>query len=125
MLIGLLRRVAILFSGLAFLAGATVQALPPSALQPAAAAEVMADMSDCPHMGAQAMPGSHPSKPMPCTGITPDCVKWMGCIGSPNLPTPAGAVSAPVEHVHVAYLMMSSAGDGVSIEPDLLPPIVA
>jgi len=49
----------------------------------------------------------------------------MGCIGLPGLPTRIGQVFAPVDYAAVAYLSAASFGDGLSIEPDLLPPIAA
>ncbi len=126
MLIGLLRQVAIVLTGLAFLGGGTIQALPPSdLLSPPMqdAMDAMTTMADCPHVR---MPQSHmpaPIGPMPCKGMTLDCMKWMGCIGFPSLPTPVGQASAPVEYGPVAYWSAVWLGDGVSIKPDLLPPI--
>ncbi len=125
MLIGLLRRVVIVLTGLAFLGGATVQALPPSDLAPASTQPASDATADCAHMAMA--PAHHPdsSQPMPCTGVTPDCLKAMGCIGFPNLPTAAGQVAEPVDYGRVAYWSAVALGDGRSIAPILLPPIRA
>ena len=126
MLVRLLRRAVVLLVASAFLGGATIQALPPSDLLSPPARDVMAAMdamADCPLM--QAAHQSGPAKPMPCNGMTPDCMKWMGCIGFPSLPTPVAQASAPVEYGRVAYWSAVRLGDGVSIKPNLLPPIEA
>jgi hypothetical protein len=128
MLIRLLRCVAVVVSGLAFLAGATVQALPPSDLlaPPVRVAMDASDaMADCPHLNAQAPHKTEPMQPMPCRGMTLDCMKWMGCIGFPSLPSPVVQATAPVEYGRVAYAAATSIGRGISIEPSLLPPIGA
>ncbi|MBI3514894.1 MAG: hypothetical protein HY060_12655 [Proteobacteria bacterium] len=121
----MLRRAAIVLTGLAFLGGATVQALPPNDLLPASAQDPMTVMADCGHMDMQPAQHSGSTKPMPCTGVTPDCLKWMGCIGFPSLPMPLGLAGAPVEYGRVAYWLAAAFSDGVSVEPDLLPPIAA
>jgi hypothetical protein len=128
MLTRLLRCVAVAVTGLAFLTGATIQVLPPGdlAMPPVRTAmDAMDAMADCPHMHAQAQHKAGPPKPMPCKGMTLDCMKWMGCIGFPNLPTPVAQGSAPVEYGRVAYWSVASLGDGRAIKPNLLPPIAA
>jgi hypothetical protein len=125
MLVRLLRRAVALLTALAFLGGATVQAMPPSHPLSAPGLDTGAALADCGHM---AMPPAQPAgstKPMPCDPVTPDCLKAMGCIGFPSLPTPAGHVPEPVEYGRVAYSSAPMLGDGLTIEPNLLPPIAA
>lgn len=121
MLIGLLRRFVILVTALAFLGGATVQALPPSDLLATPAAGDTGATTNCDHMGTGDVGST--KQPMPCTGITPDCLKWMGCIGSPNLPSVAGQVPAPIEYDRIAYWATPSSGGSITAAPPLLPPI--
>lgn len=125
MLIGVLRRVAAVLTGLAFLGGAVVQALPPSDPAAMAAPAAAVAMVDCDSMAMAPDRDPGAPQPMPCKGVTPDCLKSMNCIGLPNLPTLVVQVAGPVAYGHVAYWLAPAAGDGVSIEPDLLPPIAA
>jgi hypothetical protein len=49
----------------------------------------------------------------------------MGCIGSPTLSTRSDELSRPVQYSLVAYWSSPRARVGLSIQPDLLPPIEA
>lgn len=102
--------------GLAFLGGATVQALPPGGM-PAAAA------------GAGFMPGctdaamaQDEGAPAPHKGITPDCVKVTKCLGIPSLPVRTGPASAPVTYAAAAYWTVNPLPGGLSPPPAPFPP---
>lgn len=127
MLIATLRRIAAVFTVLSFVGGATVQALPPSDLLSAPSNGTMAGMADCEHMAMATQPEqqSGSTLPLPCKGMTPDCLKWMGCIGFPSLPASAGEIGVRVEHGRIDYWSAAPMSAGVSVEPDLLPPIAA
>ena len=75
----------------------------------------------CPRMTAE-----HPDRgipmPMPCKGMMPDCVKQMGCVGSPNLASRSAELRTPVSYSRVTYWLPYVQGAGLSIAPDLLPP---
>jgi hypothetical protein len=122
MMSGILRRLVLALSLLAFVNGMTVQALPSAQLLGLSMAEGGAERDpDCPRM-AMDHPGR--SMPLPCKGIMLDCVKQMGCLGVPALPDRSAAVSVPVAYSIVAYWAPCPALSGRDVEPDLFPPIV-
>ena len=124
MMPGILRRLVVALSLLAFVSGMTVQAMP-------SAQALGLDMSErgakpypeCPRM-AQDHSGDNMPVPLPCKGIMLDCVKQMGCLGIPALPDRSAAVSVPVAYNAVAYWAPCPALSGQDVEPDLFPPIV-
>src|SRR5260370_5525849 len=122
MVVAVLRRVMLVLSGFAFLIGATVQAMPLSVSS--ASSSLKAPLGDCAHiaMAEQATPS--PAK-APCNAVTIDCIKAMGCIGSPTIPTRSDQLSRLIQYSPVAYWSSPCARTGLSIEPDLLPPIAA
>jgi hypothetical protein len=117
-----LHRLILALTALAFLSGASLQAMPVdgTAVQTADHARmVQADMP-CASMGG--MKTSHSSS-APCKGgITVDCIKQMGCIGIPDLPQ-AGTLATPVAYTVVSYRLHHQTGGGLSLKPDLFPPI--
>jgi hypothetical protein len=52
-----------------------------------------------------------------------DCVKQMGCLGTPALPDRSAAVGRPVAYSVVGYWSPGTALSGRDVEPDLFPPI--
>jgi hypothetical protein len=124
MLAMFLRRFVLVLTGLAFIGGATVQAMPPSdAMRIAVVQPAMSPDGDCGSMKMDAQPA--PSKTTPCKTVELDCVKSMGCIGSPTIPGRSDGLAAPVQYARVAYWSTLSSRAGLSIEPDLFPPITA
>src|SRR5260370_12116825 len=121
---GVLRRFIVLLSVLEFVRGMTTQAIPwAEGLGLAKANGVAKAEPECPRM-AMEQPDRGVPKPLPCKGIMPDCVKQMGCLGSPSLPERSDAVYEPVSYRIVAYWLPCSVLWGRDIEPDLFPPIV-
>jgi hypothetical protein len=121
---GVLRRFIVLLSVLAFFSGMTTQAIPSAeALGLTKANGVAKAEPECPRM-AMEHPDRGVPKPLPCRGIMPDCVKQMGCLGSPSLPERSDAVYEPVSYRIVKYWLPCSVLSGRDIEPDLFPPIV-
>jgi hypothetical protein len=122
-LILVLRRLLIFLTGLAFLVGAAVQAMPPAAfMAPAcmrAAKTVTGDC--CANMAMKDHPA--PMKQVPCKGISLDCAKEFGCISSPALPAPSTELGSPTVYGRVAYWSPLASRAGLSIKPDLFPPI--
>jgi len=121
---GALRRFIVLLSILAFVSGMTTQAIPSAeALGLTNANGVTKAQPECPRMAME-----HPDRgapgPLPCKGIMPDCVKQMGCLGSPALPGRSDALYIPVSYGSVAYWPPCLFLSGHNIEPDLFPPIV-
>jgi hypothetical protein len=62
--------------------------------------------------------------PLPCKGIMLDCVKQMGCLGTPALPDRSGVLGVPIAYAIVSYWSPSPSLTGQDVEPDLFPPIV-
>jgi hypothetical protein len=122
-----LRRLLIVLSALAFLAGAAVQAMPSARLMAAACgdAALTATSDCCAKMAMQdhAMPS--PMKQVPCKGISLDCAKQLGCISSQALPAPSTALGSPTAYGYVAYWPPLAWRAGLSLKPDLFPPIAA
>jgi len=120
-----LRRLLIVLTGLAFLVGAAVQAMPPAEFMASACmGAVKTSTGDC--CANMAMKG-HPApmKKVPCKGISLDCAKEVGCISSPALPAPSTALATPTFYARVAYWLPAVSGAGLSIKPDLFPPIAS
>jgi hypothetical protein len=116
-----LRRLVLVLTGFAFLVGATVQAMP---LPASSATSSMQTVGDCAHMAMAEQATPSPAK-APCNAITVDCIKAMGCIGSPTIPARSDQLGRLVHYSLVAYWSSPCARTGLSIEPDLLPPIEA
>ena len=119
-----LRRLLIILTGLAFLVVAAVQAMPPGEFRatPCMAAANTATGDCCANVAAMKdHPG--PMKPVPCKGISLDCAKEFGCISSPALPAPSTALGSPTVYGRVAYWPPATSRAGLSIKPDLFPPI--
>src|SRR5215471_11144747 len=122
MMSGILRHLVVALSLLAFVSGMTVQAIPSAqALGLSMAERVVKADPECPRMAME-----HHSDPMsiplPCKGIMLDCVKQMGCLGTPALPDRSVAVGVPVEYSFVSYWATHPALSSREIEPDLFPP---
>ena len=123
MMSGILRRLVVALSLLAFVNGMTVQATPSAQALGLSMAERGAKADpECPRM-AMDQPGDGIPVPLPCKGIMLDCVKQMGCLGTPALPDRSAALSVPIAYSVVVYRASCPALSGQSVEPDLLPPI--
>ena len=117
------RRLVVALSVLAFVSGITVQAVPSAtALGLSAVGGITEADPECPRMAMEHHSDRMPV-PLPCKGIMLDCVKQMGCLGTPALPDRSGVVSAPVSYALVAYWAPCSALSGRDVAPDLFPPI--
>jgi hypothetical protein len=120
---GILRRFVVLLSVLAFVSGMTTQAIPSAAALGLTNANAVVEAApECPRMKME-HPDRGVPKPLPCKGIMPDCVKQMGCLGSPALPERPDAVYVPVSYNVVTYWLPCPVLSGRDVEPDLLPPI--
>ena len=61
--------------------------------------------------------------PMPCKGITLNCLSDLGCIFMISLPAPQLTIATDPAWSAVVYGLPSNAAAGRSIAPDLGPPI--
>jgi hypothetical protein len=117
------RRLVVALSVLAFVSGMTVQAVPSAVALglSSMAGDAKAD-PECPRM-AMEHHGDRVPVPLPCKGIMLDCVKQMGCLGTPALPDRIDAVSRPVMYGVVAYWSPCAELSGRDVAPDPFPPI--
>jgi len=97
---------------LAFLVGVTGQLMPSSMAEPQTT--VSAEMD-----GGCA--GPHP----PCTEHLPTCLDHGGCISVSVLPTSPTTIAVPVEWTSLDYDLAPQALSGISVRPELSPPILA
>jgi hypothetical protein len=97
---------------LAFFIGATVQVLPWS--MTIGEMGVRADMAD-------GCAGPQP----PCTGHMPNCVDHVGCLTVSALPTSPVSVAVAFEWASLDYDLAPESLSGISVKPELSPPILA
>lgn len=115
-------RLMAILTTVAFILAMSVQAAPSAgALGLTAPAQAAKADGQCARMTAE-HPNRSTPKQMPCKGIMLDCVKQMGCIGSPNLPSRSDALRTPVFRSTVVYWLPTEERAGLAIAPDLLPP---
>jgi hypothetical protein len=95
-----------------FLVVATVQVLPSSM--------AMADMSARADIGG----GCDQPKP-PCPDRGPNCIDHFGCLSVPALPISPTALPMPFQWAAVAYEFGTAPLLGLSVKPELFPPIHA
>ena len=107
-----LKRLLTVCLALAFLVGVTGQLMPSSMAEPQTT--VSAEMD-----GGCA--GPHP----PCTEHLPTCLDHGGCISVSVLPTSPTTIAVPVEWTSLDYDLAPQALSGISVRPELSPPILA
>jgi hypothetical protein len=79
-----------------------------------------ADMGNC----ANTVAGGAVSK-APCTGDTPTCIDHFGCISVSAIPIAPASPPVSVPWTSVSYDVAAEALSGMSVEPELAPPILA
>ena len=97
---------------MAFLAGVTAQLLPAGSA--GVQMPVHADMA-----------GSCAGHQPPCTGHMPNCLDHGGCITVSGLPASPTTIAVPVEWTSLGYDFAPQALVGISVKPELSPPILA
>jgi hypothetical protein len=108
----LMKRLLTCCLALAFLVGATAQLVP--------SGMAMAEM------GAHAdMTGGCAAPDMPRAGHTANCIDHLGCLAIPALPTSPASLAIPFRWTSVAYHFLATPLSGISVEPELSPPILA
>ena len=108
----ILKRLLTFCLALAFVVGVTGQLMPSSIAAPQIA--MGADMGD-----GCAGPQS------PCTGHMPNCLDHGGCITVSALPASPNSTAVPVEWTSLDYIPARQALAGISVKPELSPPILA
>lgn len=107
-----LKRLLTICVALAFLVGVTGQLMPASMAGPQMT--MRADMA-----GGCACPQP------PCNGHMPNCLDHGGCITVSALPASPTLIAVPVEWLSLDYDFARRALAGISVKPELLPPILA
>jgi hypothetical protein len=120
-----LHRLLVCLTAFAFIAAMSIQAIPSAeALGLSGLTDATQADMPCPRMAVEHTDRGVPI-PMPCKGIMPDCVKQMGCVGSPNLAPRSADLQGPVSYRDVVYASQDETGPDRSIKPDLFPPIAS
>jgi len=121
----ILRRLLIVLTGLSFLVGAAVQAMPSARLMASTCGYSMQTATGdcCAKMAMNDHGRPAPMKQVPCKGISLDCAKQLGCISSLALLAPSTTLGSPTVYGRVAYWPPAPSRAGLSLKPDLFPPI--
>ena len=83
-------------------------------------------MADMPCDGMASVADAGQGTPMaPCKGLTPDCIKQMGCVVDVALPARLPGADVAVAFSTVAYWSAGSAMAGLVRAPEPLPPRTA
>lgn len=118
MLRAVVHRLVVALTLLAFMGGMTLQLMPPQT-----AFAGTASAGDCSHMTMPPDAGSTRKAPGKGGSNLPECIKQMGCLGTPSLPLRLGAEIVPFAYDKVVYWTPAINHDGRLIKPDLFPPI--
>jgi len=108
----ILKRLLTLCLALALVFGVTAQLMPSS--MAAAEITVSADMA-----GGCAGPQA------PCTGHMLNCVDHLGCVTVSALPTSPTSIAVAFEWTALGYDLVPESLAGISVKPELSPPILA
>ena len=106
------KRLLMVCLAVAFLVGVTAQLVPSSMGEP--------QMTVSTEMG-----GGCAGPQAPCTGHMPNCLDHGGCISVSALPTSPTSIALPVEWTLVDFQLAPQVLAGISVEPELSPPILA
>jgi hypothetical protein len=106
------KRLLRLCLALAFLLGVTAQLMPSSMAE--TQMTVSADMA-----------GTATLRRLLAPGTVPNCVDHVGCVTVSALPTSPTSIAAPVEWTLLDYDLAPEPLAGISVKPELSPPILA
>jgi hypothetical protein len=82
--------------------------------------DMMTSMADA--TTGQTMADDGQGDPMaPCKGLTPECIKQMGCITNPGFPTRLTITGFMVRSIQVSYSFFRSAMAGLDRIPEVRP----
>jgi hypothetical protein len=111
-MVAVLKRLLTVCLALAFLVGVTAQ------LMPSSMAETQLAMS-------AEMPGGCDGPQAPCTGHLPNCVDHLGCVTVSALPASPTSIAVAFEWTALSYDLVPESLAGISVKPELTPPILA
>jgi hypothetical protein len=113
----LLRQILFALIAFAMVGGTTTQlARAAASVAPMTMAGVPCDMS-MPTAGAE-----RGSPMVPCKGMTPDCIKQMGCVADTGLPVRVASHASAARFSAVEYWDIRSEVTGFIYAPEPLPP---
>lgn len=112
-----LRLLLVLLTLFGLIGQTAVYAMPPIAAPAVSMIEVAAPSDDCAGMAMG------DGDEMPCKGVTLDCIAKMGCVAPPVLAPSADLSSHAVAYTAAAYDTRLTTFVGLTIPPDLFPPI--
>ncbi len=110
-------RILLVLIGIAIVGGTSVQLVQASRL----ATTIMSAGMPCDQMMPIADTG-HQAPLAPCKGITPGCIKVMGCVSNLALPERLIGADTPVSFSRVVYWFGSSVLAGFDSPPEPVPP---
>lgn len=116
-MLGILRQFLFVLIALAIVGGTTNQL----ARSAEYAAATMTGEMPC-DMAMSMVEGDHGSPMVPCKGLTPDCIKQMGCVADVALSARFAAGQTTVRFAAVAYWDVRSMSTGIVSPPEPLPP---
>jgi hypothetical protein len=120
-----LRRLLVVLTGLSILVGAAVQAIPSARLMVSSCGDAAQTSTGdcCAKMAMKDHATPALMKQVPCKGISLDCANQLGCISSQGLPAPSIALGIPTAYGRVVYWPPLASRAGLSVKPELFPPI--
>lgn len=113
-----LRQLLLVLIAFAFIGGTSAQLA--RAAEYAAPMGVMSMPCDMTTMSHAGMPDDQPMPP--CKGMTPDCIKQMGCVTDAGLPARAMSLDVAVHFSDVDYWSACYSVADFVREPESLPP---
>ena len=112
-----LRLLLVLLTLFGLVGQTAVYAMAPIAAPAVSTIELAAPSDDCAGMAMS------DSDEMPCKGMTLDCIAKMGCLTPPVVAPAAGLATHPVIYERVAYSAPRETMAGVTVQPEIFPPI--
>ena len=89
-------------------------------------AQLMPSSMAHPDMGLRAdMAGGCDHPQPPCTGHMPNCIDYLGCGTVSALPASPVAIAVALEWISLNYDFAPTSLSGMSVKPELSPPILA
>jgi hypothetical protein len=111
-MLAVLKRLLTLCLAVAFLIGVTAQLMPSS-------------MAETEMIVSADMAGGCAGPQPPCTGQMPNCVDHLGCVTVSALPTSPASIAVAFEWTALGYDLAPESLTGISVKPELSPPILA
>ncbi len=123
-LLATLRRLVIALVVIGLSAGSMAYTMPAAMGQTIVAADPGQDVGiPCGMIAAMHGSDGKATGEMPCNTITPDCVKKMVCLQTAALPEGGNVYVGPVTFATVSYRVIEFLRTGLTLAPELSPPL--